>query len=110
MAATAGSFLSAPYIISWYARIAPVPSWTSCTTPLISIEVAGKINAGDAKWIGNKLDIAQKHYQKGLNTAADNQMEQILRRLDAMVESGDAREADVAALRSLVTRIMNASS
>src|SRR5882672_5668575 len=31
-----GSFLSAPYIISWYARIAPVPSWTSCNTPLIS--------------------------------------------------------------------------
>ncbi len=32
----AGSCLSAPYIISWYARIAPVASWTSCITPLIS--------------------------------------------------------------------------
>ena len=93
---------------------ATIATWSQATgnaaTIVGQLRARGQISAGDAKWIDNKLDIAQEHYQQGLNTAADNQMEQILRRLDAMVEAGDAREADVAALRSLVTRIMNASS
>jgi DNA/RNA endonuclease G (NUC1) len=93
---------------------ATIATWSEATGNAVTIveqlEARGKINTADARWIQTKLYIAQKHYQTGLNTAADNQMEQILRRLDAMVESGDAHEADAAALRSLVTRIMNASS
>ena len=93
---------------------ATIATWSQATgnaaVMVGQLKAAGKITAGDAKWLENKLEIAQKHYQNGLNTAADNQLEQILRRLDHMVESGDAREADIAALRSLVTRIMNASS
>jgi DNA/RNA endonuclease G (NUC1) len=93
---------------------AKIATWSEATGNAITmvelLEAGGKINTGDARWIQTKLYIAQKHYQMGLNIAGDNQIEEILRRLDAMVQSGDALAGDVAALRLLVTRIMNASS
>ena len=93
---------------------ATIATWSQATGNAVTIvrqlAASRKIDAGDAKWIENKLDNAQKHYQKRQTTPADNQLEHILNRLDAMVESGDASAGDVAALRSLVTRIINASS
>lgn len=42
---------------------------------------AGKLDAANAKWLGNKLEVASKLLERGLDTAAVNQLREVLQRL-----------------------------
>ena len=64
---------------------------------------AGVLDAGDAKWINTKLDIAAKLVGRGDNTGAVNQLQEIIRRA---VDRGPGTAALVDALRHLMQSIL----
>jgi DNA/RNA endonuclease G (NUC1) len=70
----------------------------------------GKIGAGDGKWLENKLQLAAEHLGKDLRIPAVNQLEDVLRRLDALVHSGKLSEADAQSLRTIVKSVITAVS
>jgi DNA/RNA endonuclease G (NUC1) len=70
----------------------------------------GALSAGDGKWLTNKLELAVEHLAKGLRIPAVNQLEEILRRLDALVAAGKVSAADAASLRAIVMRAIQSQA
>jgi len=93
---------------------ATVATWSQATGSASAmvgqLATAGKINRGNANSLIVKLEAAQASFARGNNTAAVNQLEAFLHELDAMERSGRLSAADAAALRTAVTRIIQAAS
>src|SRR5207249_12071567 len=64
---------------------------------------AGVLDAGDAKWINNKFDIAAKLVGRGDHTATVNQLQEIMRRAE---DRGPGTAVLVDALRQLINSIL----
>jgi DNA/RNA endonuclease G (NUC1) len=72
--------------------------------------MSGKATGGDGKWLSNKLELAVAHLAKGLRIPAVNQLEDVLRRLDALVNTGALSAADTETLRTLVMGVIRSVS
>jgi DNA/RNA endonuclease G (NUC1) len=72
-----------------------------------ALATAGKISAGNANSLTAKLDGAGKAFERGNTSAASGKLGALLHEFEAMVRSGRVAEADVAALQSLVTRVLS---
>jgi DNA/RNA endonuclease G (NUC1) len=71
---------------------------------------SGNVTRGDGKWLTNKLELAVAHLAKGLPIPAVNQLEDVLKRLDALVNSGALSAADAEMLRTLVRGVIRSVS
>ncbi len=65
-----------------------------------------RLDASDAKWLATKLDLAIKHLEGTRTTPAVNQLEDVVARVDALVQNGDLSSSDAEPLRSLVMRVI----
>jgi hypothetical protein len=71
---------------------------------------SGGTLAGDGKWLINKLELAAEHLAHNLRLPATNQLEDVLRRLDALVRAGTLSTSAAASLSAIVTRVMQSTS
>jgi DNA/RNA endonuclease G (NUC1) len=74
------------------------------------LRTADRLDAGDAKWLENKLDLTVGHLAKGLRIPAVSQLEEVLRRLQALVRSGKLGDDDAESLSAIVRRVMQSVS
>jgi DNA/RNA endonuclease G (NUC1) len=68
------------------------------------------VTSADGKWLKNKLELAVTHVAKGLRIPAVNQLEDVLKRLDALVNTGALGAADAETLRTLVMGVIRSVS
>jgi DNA/RNA endonuclease G (NUC1) len=74
------------------------------------LTASGNVNSGDRKWLDNKLELAAVHLARGLRIPAVNQLEDVLRRLNALVRTGNLSEADAESLSTIVRRVITSVS
>jgi DNA/RNA endonuclease G (NUC1) len=65
---------------------------------------SGAMDARDGKWVNNKLELAVEHLAKGLRIPAVNQLQEIQRRLGALVAAGKLSAANAALLSEILDR------
>lgn len=70
----------------------------------------GKVNDGVGNSLESKLDAAAKQLDRGKIIPAVNQLESLLRQLDALVRSRRVTAADVSALRAVVAGVIESVS
>jgi hypothetical protein len=70
----------------------------------------GKLSNGNANALISKLQAAIANLQGGNTSSAVNQLNALLNQLNALESSGNLSAADAAALRALVTRIIQSAS
>jgi DNA/RNA endonuclease G (NUC1) len=74
------------------------------------LTASGNLNGSDRKWLNNKLELAVDHLLKGLRIPAVNQLEDVLKRVDALVRLGKIRAGDAESLRGIVTNAIRSIS
>jgi DNA/RNA endonuclease G (NUC1) len=86
---------------------------TGLQKALVSVDqlvASGNLDVGDGKWLHNKLELAVAHLVKDLRIPAVNQLEDVLKRLDALERSGKISAANAESLRAIVTRVIRSVS
>jgi hypothetical protein len=68
------------------------------------------LNSGNANSLNSKVDAARAQLGMGNTNPAANQLRALLNELDAMIRSGRVTAADAAALRIMVTRVIQSIS
>jgi DNA/RNA endonuclease G (NUC1) len=90
-------------VIDLVERLASGASAAAVTT---RVAKTGRLDANDAKWLVNKLELAINHLKGARLAPAVNQLEQVVARVDALVEAGGLSPADADPLRTLVLRVI----
>lgn len=70
----------------------------------------GKLSAGNSNSLTSKLNAAKQLLANGQTAAAASQLQSLLNELNALVNSGKLSEADAAAVRALVMRVIDSIS
>jgi DNA/RNA endonuclease G (NUC1) len=70
----------------------------------------GSVEAGDGKWLTNKLEVAAAHLAKDLRIPAVNELEEVLRRLQLLVRTGKLGATDAQSLSATVRELMQSLS
>lgn len=86
--------------------LSPSEALASALTLTEALGGIGGINKGTVTSLSQKLKNAQKQAENGHNTPAINMIEAALNELDAIVQSGRATDADVAALRGVLQQTL----
>jgi ribosomal protein S20 len=68
------------------------------------------VSSSNVNSLNSKIDAAQAQLAKGNHGAAANQLQALLNELDAMVRSGRVTAADAAALKSMISRVIQSIS
>ena len=90
--------------------LTPAQGAAGAQTLIGNLLSARKISAGNANSLASKLDAAIAAFQRGQTSAAVNQLQSLLREIDAMLRSGRLSAANAAALQTLVNRIIASTS
>lgn len=79
---------------------------TTVASMVSAMASSGSIEDGDAKWLANKLDVAGKELGRGNTTAARNQLQQALERIEAAQRTGRLSSTDAATLTAYLNRVL----
>jgi DNA/RNA endonuclease G (NUC1) len=90
--------------------IAPTQALNQASDMITDLARRSGLNSGNANSLSSKIDAAQQQLGSGNTNPAANQLRALLHELDAMIRSGRVTAADAAALRIMVTRVIQSIS
>jgi len=90
--------------------IAPAQALDQASAMVRDLARRSGLNSGNANSLSSKIDAAQEQLGNGNTNPAANQLQALLHELDAMIRSGRVTAADAAALRAMVTRVIQSIS